>query len=129
SVFEYTENAPSNYTNGIDVLKGRNWLVRDNWFMRIRGPASGRYSAGPAILFWGGSSGTMVERNTIIDSFRGIAFGLGPAASGIPGAGGAAYDHQGGWIRNNVVVNVSTWADEGIEANAADAVAIDHNTV
>jgi hypothetical protein len=130
SLFEYTDHAPSSYTNGVDVLAGRNWIVRDSRFFRIRGPATDQFSAGPAILFWGHSTGTTVERNTIVDSFRGIAFGLGPDASGLPGDGvQRRYDHEGGAIRNNVIVNLNPWADEGIEANAAGGVAIDHNTV
>ena len=30
SLFEYTDRAPSDYTNGVDVLAGRGWTVRDN---------------------------------------------------------------------------------------------------
>ena len=130
STFEYTNHAPSNYTNGVDVLGGTNWVVRDNRFLRIRGPATERFAAGPAILFWANSSGTQVERNVIVDSFRGIAFGLGPGASGtLARDGEPLFDHQGGWIRNNVVVSLNPWADEGIEANAARSVDIDYNTV
>ena len=39
------------------------------------------------------------------------------------------FDHQGGRIRNNVVWNLNSWGDEGIEANAARDLSIDHNTV
>jgi hypothetical protein len=127
SVLGYTDHAPSNYTNGVDVLGGRNWVIRDNRFIRIRGLANERFAAGPAILFWGNSIDTQVERNTVIDSSRGIALGLGPRVA--DGAAERGYDHQGGWIRNNVVVNLNSWADEGIEANAAVGVSIDHNTV
>jgi hypothetical protein len=38
-------------------------------------------------------------------------------------------DHRGGVIRQNVVVNLNEWADEGIEANAAPDVRIEFNTV
>jgi hypothetical protein len=130
STLEYGDHAPGNYTNGVDVIGGNNWVVRDNTIRRIRGVAAEGWASGPAILFWGNSRGTKVERNVIIDSFRGIAFGLGPGASGrLARDHEAFYDHQGGWIRNNVVVNLNSWADEGIEANAAGTVAIDHNTV
>ena len=130
STLEYSDHAPSNYTNAVDVLGGDNWIVRDNTIRRIRGVAEERWAAGPAILFWGNSHGTRVERNVIVDSFRGIAFGLGPGAAGrLARDGEAFYDHQGGWIRNNVVVNLNSWADEGIEANATGTVAIDYNTV
>ena len=130
STLEYSDHAPSNYTNAVDVLGGNDWTVRDNTIRRIRGVDAERGASGPAILFWANSQGTKVERNVIIDSFRGIAFGLGPGASGrFSRDHEAFYDHQGGWIRNNVVVNLNAWADEGIEANAAGRVAIDHNTV
>ena len=130
STLEYSDHAPSNYTNAVDVLGGNNWIVRDNMIRRIRGVDQERGASGPAILFWANSQGTRVERNIVIDSFRGIAFGLGPGASGqFARDHEALYDHQGGWIRNNVVVNLNSWADEGIEANAAGMVAIDHNTV
>ena len=130
STLEYSDHAPGNYTNAIDVLAGNNWTVRDNTIRNIRGVAQERGASGPAILFWANSQGTQVERNVIVDSFRGIAFGLGPGASGqLARDHEAFYDHQGGWIRNNVVVNLNPWADEGIEANAAGTVAVDHNTV
>lgn len=130
STLEYSDHAPSNYTNAIDILGGNNWMIRDNTIRRIRGIVEEGFASGPAILFWANSQGTKVERNLIVDSFRGIAFGLGPGASGALARDHEAfYDHQRGWIRNNVVVNLNSWADEGIEANAAGNVAVDHNTV
>jgi len=130
SLFEYTDHAPSDYTNGVDVLSGRNWIVRDNVFRKIRGPAERNYAAGPAILFWQDSLNTIVERNLVLDSFRGIALGLAEASGNRKRDDGSpAPDHEGGAIRSNVVVNLNEWADEGIEANGARAVTIDHNTV
>lgn len=128
STFEYTTSAPSDYTNGVDVLGGRDWVVRDSRFLRIRGPQNIGWKAGPAILFWAHSQNTLVERNVIIDSFRGIAFGLGePTALARPSE--TNYDHKNGAIRNNIVWNLNPWADEGIEANAAAGFGMDHNTV
>jgi len=130
STLEYSDHAPSDYTNGVDVLGGNGWSVHDNTLRRIRGPADRRFASGPAILFWANSQDTRIERNTIIDSFRGIAFGLGPGASrALARNGEARFDHQGGSIRNNVVVNMHDWADEGIELNAARGATVDHNTV
>ncbi len=130
SLIEYSSHAPSDYTNGIDILAGEGWIVRDNVIRRVRGPEASRWSSGPAILFWANSKDTLVERNVIVDSFRGIAFGLGPRASGNLARGGESlYDHQGGWIRNNVIVNLNQWADEGIEVSSGRDVKIDHNTV
>jgi hypothetical protein len=129
SVFKYTAHAPSDYTNGIDVLAGAQWTVRDNRFERIRGPREKNWAAGPSILFWANSRDSIVERNVIVDSFRGIAFGLGPAVSAYNRDNDSRFDHRGGAIRNNVIWNTNPWADEGIEANAAAGFRIDHNTV
>ena len=130
STFAYTDHALSNYTNGVDVLGGANWIVRDNRFLRIHGPASQGFAAGPAILFWAHSSGTRIERNVVIDSYRGIALGLMPGGNGrVTPDGQPDLDHEGGSVLNNVVVNLQPWADEGIEANAATGVEINHNTV
>jgi hypothetical protein len=125
SILEYTESAPSDYTNGVDVLNGQGWVVRDNVLRRIRGPRSQSYRAGPAILFWGGSRDTIVERNWLVDCYRGIALGLGPPRPNTPGG----LDHQGGVIRRNAVCNLHSWADEAIEVNASPGALVEHNTV
>jgi hypothetical protein len=129
STFEYSDHAPSNYTNGVDLIGMNDWVIRDNRFVRIRGPREQGWSAGPAILVWGHSAGTVVERNVVIDSFRGIALGLGPGAFATPRGGATLVDHRGGLIRHNVVVNLNPWADEAIEVNAATDVRIEFNTV
>lgn len=129
SEFSYTTSAPSDYTNAVDLLATSRWVVRDNRLSKIRGPESGGWTSGPAILVWAASDGTIVERNLIVDSYRGIAFGLTNAAVPYARNGEAAYDHAGGIIRNNVIVNLNRWADEAIEANAARGVRIEHNTV
>jgi hypothetical protein len=71
----------------------------------------------------------MVERNVVIDCYRGIALGLGPGAFSTPRPGAGQADHKGGLVRHNVVVNLNAWADEGIEANAAPDVRVEFNTV
>ena len=129
SRFEYTRHAPSDYTNGISLISGAGWVIRDNLFTRIRGPESGGWSGGPAIMVWGGSEDTLVERNVIVDSFRGIALGLVGKRNPSARNGAEQIDHLRGTIRNNVVFNMHPWADEGIEANAARDVRIEHNTV
>jgi hypothetical protein len=120
SEFRYTTSAPSDYTNGVDILRTSGWVIRDNRFFRIRGPS---YKSGPAILVWRGAEDTIVERNVIVDSFRGIALGLDERALGVD------YDHLRGVIRHNVVLNLNIWADEAIEANGARSTRIEHNTV
>ena len=118
SKFWYTTEAPSDYTDGVDVLAGHNWDVRDNQFDRIVGPASGRYAAGPAILFWSGSRNISISRNLVRDSFRGIAVGMMPAR-----------EVNGASVQSNVVWNRHPWADEGIEVAGSRDVLVEHNTV
>lgn len=125
SLLEYSDHAPSDYTNAVDVLNGDGWVVRDNTIRRIRGPASGGYLAGPAILFWRDSRNTVVERNWLVDCYRGIALGLAPEAND----GSGRRDHEGGLIRRNVVCNLNRWADEAIEVNGSPGARVEHNTV
>jgi hypothetical protein len=129
STFSYSTNAPSDYTNGVDLIATKGWTIRDNRFERIRGPASRGFAAGPAIMAWGAAEDTVVERNLIVNSYRGIALGLVAMPSARAREGERVYDHIGGVIRNNVVVNLNGWADEGIEVNAAHDVRVQHNTV
>ena len=129
STFEYSDHAPSDYTDGIDLIGTKDWVIRDNRFLRIRGPGENGWRSGPAILVWGNSEGTVVERNIVLDCFRGIALGLGPGAFSTPRGGRTQVDHRGGLIRHNAVVNLNAWADEGIEVNAAPDVKVEFNTV
>jgi len=78
------------YTNAIDGVTVARWVVRDNLIHDIR--CQDLTLAGPAILLWQGSSDTLVERNTIINSSRGISLGLGSAT-----------DHFNGIVRNNFI--------------------------
>jgi hypothetical protein len=83
-----------NYTNGIDIHGGVNWVIRNNTIKNIKA-APGAGLAGPAILIWTASEGTVVENNTIIDCDMGIFFG---------NSSHDFLDHTGGIIRNNVIV-------------------------
>lgn len=125
SLIEFTDRARSWYTNGIDVLAGSDWVVRDNTFRNIRAPEG--ELAGPAVLFWRNSIDTVVERNLFIECDRGIALGLSePDANSRDGE--TTYDHQGGVIRNNMITRVGP-GDVGITVNHARDVVITHNTV
>lgn len=117
SLLEYTNHAPSGYTNGIDVVAGKGWVVHDNEFLRIRGP-EGQLS-GPAILFFHNCVDTIVEHNLIRECSKGIAFGnpIGPNPK-YSRDGETVFDHQGGIVRNNIIVRISD-GDTGIEFNRA----------
>jgi len=125
----YTDRAPSDYTNGVDVLAGARWTVRDTSFVRIRAPVGDL--AGPAVLFWRGASDVLVERNRFIDCDRGVALGLSAPDPAFARAGTAPYDALAATAWNNFVWRSagSPTGDIGIAAaNAADF-AIAHNTV
>jgi hypothetical protein len=91
SAFEYTTAARDEAAIGVDIHAGTGWIIRDNQFTRI---ASSTGLAGPAVLASDGSRDTVTERNTIVNSSRGIAYGIKETAG---------FDHSGGIIRNNVV--------------------------
>ncbi len=86
---EHPEGSPpgSCYTNGIDGLGVAGWIVRDNLVRGIR--CRNGALAGPALLIWQGSSGSLVEGNTFLDCSRGVHLGL------------SAGDHTGGIVRDN----------------------------
>lgn len=127
SRLEYSNRAPSGYTNGIDVLAGKNWRIHHNEFIRIRGPKG--QCAGPAILIWQNSINSIVEKNLILDCDKGIAFGnpAGPNPK-YSRYGEKKHDHQGGIVRNNMIVRLSD-GDCGIEFNNAKNFLCVHNTV
>ncbi|MBC7258580.1 MAG: right-handed parallel beta-helix repeat-containing protein [Chloroflexi bacterium] len=115
SRLEYTTTSPEDYTNGISAHNAHRWTVRDNQWIRIRTPGNAPV---PAILFWSGSSDTVVERNLLVDCYQGIAFGN---ASHGPG------DHIGGVVRNNVIY-ASLPHDVVVEMVHATDWLVAHNT-
>jgi hypothetical protein len=95
SLLEYTSVAPDSYTNGLDVHRGKNWIVRGNTFRNFRS-ASGL--AGPAILIWNGSSDTTVVRNNFFNNQRDVSLGLDPTKPA-----DQSTDHARGLIANNFI--------------------------
>ncbi len=111
SVFRYTDGiGPNWYIGGIDLHAGNGWIIRDNKFQDIASPA-GQISE-HAIHVWNNAANTVVENNTILNSDRGIGFGMKtdehPAL---------IYSHRGGLISNNLIVHTDSsddFADVGI---------------
>ncbi len=119
STFEYTTTlAEGDYTNGIDLLNSHNWIIRDNTLRNIKAGPGGDL-AGPAILVWQGSSGTVVERNRVIDCDMGIS--LGNSSDSVP-------SHSGGIIRNNFVKGYGN-SDFGICVSKSPDVKVINNTI
>ena len=121
SRFEYTAGvAPNYYVGGIDAHRSRGWVVSNNIFLNIASPAE--KVAEHAIHFWNDSYGTQVIGNTIINSDRGIGFGLGNSSR----------QHQGGLIENNVVSHTNThhpFSDTGIALESSPDSIVRNNTV
>jgi len=125
STIEYTNYPPSDYTNGVDVLAGAGWVIRDNVFRNIRSPDGSL--AGPAVLMWRNSLDTLVERNQFIECDRAIALGLSAPDSNSRD-GNTTYDHQGGIVRNNFIYRAGP-GDVGITLNYARDAKVYNNTV
>jgi len=102
AVIEFESTSRDYYTNGVDVVAGRNWVIRNSLFRNIRAPQG--QLAGPAILMWYGTSNSIAEGNTFIDCQREIAFGLIDR--------GTPHDHVGGIIRNNFIYRHATVAGD-----------------
>ena len=115
SRLEYTTTSPEDYTNGISAHDAHDWTVRDNQWYRIRTPGNAPV---PTILFWSGSSGTLVERNLLVDCYQGISFGNASHGAG---------DHTGGIVRNNVIY-ASQPHDVVVEMVHASGWLVAHNT-
>lgn len=118
-IFEFTTTARSSYTNGVDVLQGANWIVRNNFFKNLRAPDG--QLAGPAILMWMGSRDSIIEGNLLFNVQYGIALGLDPKRTD---------DHTGGIVRNNFIYRASRQkGDVGITINNSAASKVLHNTI
>lgn len=120
SVFEYSAGiGPQYYIGGIDMHGGSGWLIRDNAFRNIASPA--KEVAEYAIHLWGGSADNTVEHNLIINSDRGIGFGMGPEMS---------RGNRGGVIRHNTILHTNSahlFADVGISLESSpDTLLVDN---
>ena len=115
--------AIGDYNGAVDLHNTIDWIIRDNFIYNITGDGSGclidqdcgQYISAPAILVWNNASGTKVIGNTIVDSFRNIAFGIGTS-------------HTGGEILHNDITQ-STPGDAGIELFGASDAVVEFNTV
>jgi hypothetical protein len=116
SVIEYDTLSRDDYTNGVDVHTGDNWIIRHNLFRNIRAPQG---LAGPAILMWNASTNTLVDGNTFIECQREIAMGLIERTPN---------DHTGGVVRNNFIYR-SLPGDSAIYVADSPGTRVVHNTI
>jgi len=126
------------YTGGIDIHQARGWQIYANTF-------SGFWCASGlsehAIHVWTGSRDTVVDRNVIINSVRGIGFGLESTRVGRtypdqPCGNRPYVGHYDGLITNNFVFandpdlfNSQSGFDSGIGLEQACGTKVLHNTV
>lgn len=125
-------------TGGIDLHQGRGWQIYANHF---NGFWCSSGLSEHAIHAWTGSRDTLVDRNIIINSARGIGFGLGVATAGTSYGDSPCPDtqlagHYGGTITNNFVsandprlFASSAGFDTGIGLEESCQSAVLHNTV
>lgn len=120
-LFEYSQGVgPQFYIAGIDAHRARGWVVKDNTFKHIASPSE--RVAEHAIHFWRSSSDITITGNTIIDSDRGIGFGLGAKQ----------YGDNGMLIEGNIILHQNTehpYADAGIVIESASDVKIFNNFI
>ena len=126
------------YTGGIDIHQARGWQIYANVFSGFWCDSG---LSEHAIHAWTGSRDTIVDRNVVINSARGIGLGLGASVSGrtygdSPCGGGANVGHYGGTIINNFVVandprlfRSSAGFDTGIGLEQSCNTSVLHNTV
>ena len=126
------------YTGGIDIHQGRGWHIAGN---TISGLWCASGLAEHAIHAWTGSRDTRIEGNRIVNSARGIGFGLGSSVSGrayddAPCGGVTNVGHYGGTIVNNFIVanDARLFAsragfDTGIGLEQSCESTVVHNTV
>jgi hypothetical protein len=116
SVIEYEMTSRDDYTNGVDVHTGDNWIIRHNLFRNIRSPQG---LAGPAILMWNASTNTLVDGNTFLNCQREIALGLIERTPD---------DHTGGIVRNNFIYR-SVPGDTAIYVADSPQTQVLHNSI
>ena len=126
------------YTGGIDIHQARGWQIYAN---RFDGFWCASGLSEHAIHVWTGSRDTVVDRNVIINSVRGIGFGLESARVGRtypdqPCSNRPYIGHYDGVITNNFVFandpelfDSQSGFDTGIGLEQACGAKVLHNTV
>jgi hypothetical protein len=109
-----------NYISAIDMMSLEDWIISDNTFVNIKGHSGGGRAA---IFLWVRSRRLIVERNSILNCDRGIAFGNPSGSSNYMEGMLHVYDSI---CRNNFIV---AGPDAGIELAWVDGVKVYNNTV
>jgi hypothetical protein len=122
--FEYTDGiGPNFYIGGIDAHGVRGWTIRNNIFKNIASPD--QHIAEYAVHLWSNAQGNIVDSNIIIDSDRGIGFGMGNTK-------GKDFSNYGGVISKNIIYhsdNDHPFADTGIAIENSPKTLIENNLI
>ena len=117
--FGYTRGiGPQYYIGGIDLHLGKDWLIESNQFVGIASPEN--RIAEHAIHLWNNSQNNRVVNNVIINSDRGIGFGM------------AARGNQGGLIASNIIYHANNNhpnADAGIILETSPGTVVKGNRI
>ncbi|MHA7816395.1 MAG: right-handed parallel beta-helix repeat-containing protein [Pseudohaliea sp.] len=122
NMFAYSARfGPQYYIGGLDMHGGRGWVISENAFRNIASPA-GRV-AEHAIHLWKGSADNTVKNNLIINSDRGIGFGL---------TADPANGNNGGAILGNVILHTrrdDPFSDVGIALESSPGTLVANNVI
>lgn len=126
-LFEYSAGiGPNYYIGGLDAHGIRNWVIRNNVFKDIASPTN--RIAEHAIHIWNNASNNLVEGNIIIDSDRGIGFGM-RKSNRHPNI---RYSNYAGVIKHNIIfhsANDDQSADTGVVIEDSPNTVIEGNTI
>jgi hypothetical protein len=121
SLFQYTAGiGPNYYIGGIDAHRSVDWLIQDNVFKNIASPAT--QVAEYAIHFWSDSKDIRTIGNLIINSDRGIGYGLMNREN----------QSRGGIISNNIIIHTASdhpFADVGIALESSPETLVSNNII
>ena len=125
-LFRYTQGVgPNYYIGGIDAHGIRGWVIQNNIFENIASPS--KYIAEHAIHLWNDTFNNIVKHNLIINSDRGIGFGMG-----MNNANYIYHSNFGGVIQDNIIYhanNKSKFSDVGIIIEDSPHTIIESNIV
>ncbi len=111
------------YTGGVDAHAIRHWVIENNLFADIASPS--QTLAEHAVHLWNNSAFNIVRGNIVLDSDRGIGFGMGR-----PQHPNVIHSNLGGEIYNNFIyqsVNDHPFSDVAISAESSPKTIIRNN--
>ncbi len=130
SFFRYTNDVgPNYYIGGIDAHGIQYWKINNNLFENIASPS--KHIAEHAIHIWNNTEYNQVTNNIIINSDRGIGFGMYNPSKKIK-TDNLRFGNLGGTIEHNIIYHINNthpYADVGIIVENSPETNITHNIV